>query len=64
MPDDKYLEFSYSEIAIIENDEYYIIECNEKNSDGKTIDTYIYGVDTVTGDVKSIRLVDEEYKVN
>lgn len=64
MPNDKYLEFSYSEIAIIENNEYYIIECNEKNSDGKTIDTYIYGVDTVTGDVKSIRLVDEEYKVN
>ena len=64
MPDDKYLEFSYSEIAIIENDEYNIIVCNEKNSDGKTIDTYIYGVDTVTGDVKSIRLVDEEYKVN
>lgn len=64
MMDGASMEFAYREISVIENNEYYLIEGTYKSSGGKVIDTYIYGVDTVTGDIVTITTVkDGKYKI-
>lgn len=65
MKDNSVMEFSYKEIAIVDNNEYYLIECTYKSSSNKIIDTYIYGVDTVKGNVDRISTdADGKYKLN
>ncbi len=65
MQDNGIMEFSYKEIAIIDNDEFYLIEGVQKDADNKIIETYIYGIDTVTGDMVTVKITDEnEYEIN
>ena len=65
MEDNGMMEFSYMEIAIIENDEYYLIEGVQKDSNNKMVETFIYGIDTVSGDMVSVSVSDEgEYEIN
>ena len=64
MIDGALMEFSYKEISIIDNNEYYLTEATYKSRAGKVIDTYIYGIDTVTGNIVSVSAVDGTYKVN
>lgn len=63
MSNDSLMEFSYKEISIIENAEYYLIEGIYKSDTGKVIDTYLYGIDTVTGDFVIITIKDDEYRI-
>lgn len=59
------MEFSYKEIAIVDNNEYYLIEAVQKDVDGKVKKTFIYGIDTVQGDMVTISVNDEgEYEID
>ncbi|MBE5926685.1 MAG: hypothetical protein E7270_06950 [Lachnospiraceae bacterium] len=63
--DDGLMEFSYREIAIIENKEYYLIEGVLKSSYNKIMDSFIYGIDTVSGDMVSVSVSAEgDYEIN
>ena len=59
MDDNGMMELSYKEISIIDNNEYYLIEGVHKSAKGKVVDTFIYGIDTVSGDMVIVCITDE-----
>ena len=64
MFDDGMMEFSYKEITIIDNHEYYLIEGECRDSSNKLVETIIYGIDTVSGDMVNVSLSDEgDYEI-
>lgn len=57
--------FTYRSISIINNNEYYLIDTVIKTSDTGSGISYIFGVDTVTGDiVKVIKNEDGNYSIS
>lgn len=65
MDEDGLMEFSYKEIAIIENQEYYLIEGVWRDSSNKVVESFIYGIDTVSGNMVSVSVSDEgDYEIN
>ena len=51
-PDGRMITFAYNSIAVIDGNEYYIIDAEEKDSTGIKVAVTNYGVDTVTGTLK------------
>lgn len=65
-PDGLTISFTYNSVAIIDNDEYYIIDATEYDSFGSSVNVVHYGVDTVTGDIEVIERDPEnagQYKI-
>ena len=48
------LTFEFGEIALIDNDEYYIIDVTERTMTGSRVNITHYGIDTVTGELEEV----------
>lgn len=53
-PDGLIMTFAYNCVALIDNDEYYIIDVREIDASGSTVSIVRYGVDTVKGTLKMV----------
>lgn len=51
-PDGYMITFGYNSITIIDSNEYYVIDAEERDSSGAKVNVTNYGVDTVTGSLK------------
>lgn len=50
--DGRLVTFAYNSMMVIDGNEYYIIDAEEKDSSGTKVNVVNYGVDTVTGALK------------
>ncbi len=53
-PEGNTISFEYSEIALIDNEEYYIIDATERTQTGSRVNIIHYGIDTVTGELETV----------